>query len=371
MKTKFPAKYIIPIPLLITFLTISVPSLCPFAEEGMVIEGAREITSTAIAAATSGKITDPSEAEGGEAETEDEAYEVNVIAEGGTSLRKGAGTEYGLLGESAIPAGVTLEISDVMQNAAGEEWGYTQYGGMSGWVSLADTEKEEPDWMSMHFLRIDSSGRILDDEEAAARRERNEKREKDEAAARKESIEAKMQEAEEELESELMAEGVDESASDSESESASEEDQADDGATEGVEESTEEAEKEEKKKGGFPFFLIFGIIGVLLLIGAAAALGLFLRSRRRKRPSAEAVEGEEENAAVDEGSKGDSNASTNGEGDSDSDISEQKPSGRRGLPIPRLKLPRISLPKLRLPAIKLPKLKLRRRRRRRKDTEEG
>ena len=65
-------------------------------------------------------------------------YRVKAAApEGGINLRNGAGVDYQILLSGLIPNGTALSIVEETRAASnGRFWGYTNYNGVSGWVTL-------------------------------------------------------------------------------------------------------------------------------------------------------------------------------------------------------------------------------------------
>lgn len=74
------------------------------------------------------------------------SYTIYVNAKDGVglNLRSGPGTEYSKVRSNPIPMYTALTISQTETSAAGNSWGYTSYGGTSGWVCLVETTTYDP-----------------------------------------------------------------------------------------------------------------------------------------------------------------------------------------------------------------------------------
>lgn len=74
------------------------------------------------------------------------SYDIYVNAKDGQglNLRTGAGTEYGKVLSAPIPMYTKLHITLTDHSSTGAQWGYTSYGGASGWVCLVETTTYDP-----------------------------------------------------------------------------------------------------------------------------------------------------------------------------------------------------------------------------------
>lgn len=74
------------------------------------------------------------------------SYDISVQAKDGLGLnmRSGPGTEYPTVRSSLIPMYTQLHITQTDTSTTGALWGYTTYGGTSGWVCLVETTTYDP-----------------------------------------------------------------------------------------------------------------------------------------------------------------------------------------------------------------------------------
>lgn len=71
---------------------------------------------------------------------DDAGYYVYVkTPDGGLNMRNGPGTDYNIISSKRIPDGTRLYIDFKSDN-----WGYTKYNGIEGWVALKQTTKTPP-----------------------------------------------------------------------------------------------------------------------------------------------------------------------------------------------------------------------------------
>ena len=81
---------------------------------------------------------------GGEIENSSEPItEYTIVESDGLNMRKGAGTEYGIV--TALPYGTVFTVSETAKDSAGKYvWGKTTYNGKTGWcvISMHWTTKE-------------------------------------------------------------------------------------------------------------------------------------------------------------------------------------------------------------------------------------
>lgn len=64
-------------------------------------------------------------------------YNVEVSApDGGVNFRRGPGTDYEKLIDHMIPNGYVLHISREATASNGNNWGFTKYNGLEGWIAL-------------------------------------------------------------------------------------------------------------------------------------------------------------------------------------------------------------------------------------------
>lgn len=60
----------------------------------------------------------------------------------GLNLRKGPGSNYDLIGVSAIPDNTQLHVTQESDSEFGNRWGYVEYNGSQGWIYLPETSAQ-------------------------------------------------------------------------------------------------------------------------------------------------------------------------------------------------------------------------------------
>lgn len=72
------------------------------------------------------------------------SYDVMVTAvDGGVNMRSGAGTEYDKVLSDMIPNSTILTVTQEAVASNGNDWGYTTYNGVSGWIALTQVTSLE------------------------------------------------------------------------------------------------------------------------------------------------------------------------------------------------------------------------------------
>lgn len=274
----------------------------------------------------------------------DTQSENRIVKQEGTVLYTGPGPDFTPVPDSSVPNGTKLNIIEKKTAADGTDWGYTQYNGIGGWIPYAATETESAstdDLESMHFLRIDSAGHVLDENgnriidkmngDASGTASEQAEPAPGNAAGTGESAENG---------GPLASEGSGEPAPirEGESGSPSEDKEADESSAKSTEEASEESREEDEEKeskpdpsekGSFPLALILAaVIGGI----AAGALIMFFLGIILGRKKEKAKKQKEEDSAA--------------EASRDASEKAEKGGRRRGL---KLKFPKLKLPKLKIP----------------------
>lgn len=81
--------------------------------------------------------------------------------DGGVWLRSDAGTEYNKLMSSMIPTGTELTIMEEKTSSEGSLWGKTEYNGITGWIYLPATTKDDSSGTASSSSAASASGTDL------------------------------------------------------------------------------------------------------------------------------------------------------------------------------------------------------------------
>ena len=93
-----------------------------------------------------------------------EYYVVVSAPDGGVNFRWGPGVEYDRLISYMIPNGVILHVTKEATASNGNNWGFTEYEGMQGWIALTQVSVTDPPVQEIRqegitFERIISGGK--------------------------------------------------------------------------------------------------------------------------------------------------------------------------------------------------------------------
>ena len=79
-----------------------------------------------------------------------EYYVVVSAPDGGVNFRWGPGVEYDRLINYMIPNGVILHVTREATASNGNNWGFTEYEGMQGWIALTQVSVTDPPAQQIH-----------------------------------------------------------------------------------------------------------------------------------------------------------------------------------------------------------------------------
>lgn len=190
--------------------------------------------------------------------------------DGGVNFRYGAGVEYDKIISNMIPNGVILHITGERTASTGRKWGYTEYQGMWGYVSLSQTSSYDKA----------AADKAAAEEEARLKAEAEEQERLKAEAEEQERLKAEAEEqerlkAEAEEQERLKAE-----AEEQKKEDDSEDSKENDKNTEDEEADDEDEDEEDGIDRGFQLKLL--AVGAACLIAAITAGSLIIYGKKRR-----------------------------------------------------------------------------------------